>query len=85
MLPERVPIGSPSSGVKPIDVSMHLPPTDADIEAPFPRWHTIILAVFGSKLANFIASVETYLWLVPWKPYLLTLYFSKYLYGIAYR
>ena len=74
--PERVPMISPSSGVRPIEVSTHLPPTEAEIEAPLPRWHTITLAVLGSRLANLIVSLETKLWLVPWKPYLLTPYFS---------
>ena len=74
--PERVPIIRPSSGVRPIDVSTHLPPIEAEIEAPLPRWHTITLAVLGSRSANLIVSLETKLWLVPWKPYLLTPYFS---------
>ena len=43
MLPVLVPIISPSSGVRPIDVSMHLPYLTAVIEEPFPRWHVTIL------------------------------------------
>ena len=74
--PERVPMISPSSGVRPIDVSTHLPPIDAEIEAPLPRWQTITFAVSGLRLANLIVSLDTKLWLVPWKPYLLTPYFS---------
>ena len=35
--PERVPMISPSRGVSPIDVSTHLPPIEAEIEAPLPR------------------------------------------------
>ena len=69
--PERVPIIRPSRGVRPIEVSTHLPPIDAEIDAPFPRWHTITLALSGSRFANLIVSLETKLWLVPWKPYLL--------------
>ena len=69
--PERVPIISPSRGVRPIEVSTHLPPIDAEIDAPLPRWHTITLALSGSRFANLIVSLETKLWLVPWKPYLL--------------
>ena len=41
MLPERVPITTPSSGVRPMVVSTHLPFTTALIEDPLPRWQTI--------------------------------------------
>jgi len=37
MVPLRVPIGKPSSGVKPIVVSIACPPSDAVIDEPFPR------------------------------------------------
>ena len=37
MSPERVPIRSPSRGVKPIEVSIETPPSIAAIEAPLPR------------------------------------------------
>jgi len=37
MSPDRVPITRPSSGVKPIDVSIELPPTIAQADAPLPR------------------------------------------------
>ena len=36
-----MPIGSPSSAVKPIVLSMLCPPASAHIEAPLPRWATI--------------------------------------------
>ena len=44
MSPDRVPITSPSIGVRPIDVSTGLPPTIADAEAPLPRCSTIWLS-----------------------------------------
>jgi hypothetical protein len=34
-------ISTPSSGVKPIEVSTHVPSTTALSEEPLPRWHTI--------------------------------------------
>ena len=37
MSPERVPITSPSSGVKPIEVSIESPPRIAHAEQPLPR------------------------------------------------
>ena len=66
--PLLVPIIKPSRGVRPIEVSTHFPPIDADTLAPFPKWQTITFAFLGSRLANLIASLETNLWLVPWKP-----------------
>ena len=39
--PGRVPIGRPSSAVKPIVLSTLRPPSSAHIEAPLPRWATI--------------------------------------------
>ena len=43
MEPQRVPIMTPSSGVKPMVVSMHLPSSMAHREAPEPMWHTTTL------------------------------------------
>lgn len=39
--PERVPITSPCSGVRPIEVSTAAPWWIADAEHPLPRWSTI--------------------------------------------
>ena len=36
-LPERVPIVTPASGVKPIEVSIDLPPSTVAILAPLPK------------------------------------------------
>ena len=44
MSPDRVPITSPSIGVRPIDVSIGRPPTIADADAPLPRCSTIWLS-----------------------------------------
>ena len=70
ILPERVPIVTPASGVKPIDVSIDLPPSIAAIDAPLPMWHEIIRKS-SIGLSNISAALcDTNLWLVPWKPYL---------------
>ena len=74
MSPERVPMITPSRGVKPIVVSTHLPAFTADKLLPLPRWQTMIFALGLPRY--FATSVETNLWLVPWKPYLRTLNFS---------
>ena len=42
MLPQRVPMTRPSSGVKPMVVSMDLPPSTAVMLAPLPRWQVMI-------------------------------------------
>ena len=39
--PERVPMGKPARGPRPMEVSMHLPSTQADREEPLPRWQQI--------------------------------------------
>ena len=36
MEPQRVPMGTPSRGVKPMEVSMDLPPSMAQTEEPLP-------------------------------------------------
>ena len=41
MSPERVPMTSPSSGVRPIEVSTERPPRSAQTDAPLPRCSTI--------------------------------------------
>ena len=68
--PERVPIVTPANGVKPIDVSIDFPPSIAAIDAPLPIWQEIIRnsSIGFSKISA--ARRDTYLWLVPWKPYL---------------
>src|SRR3989339_827239 len=67
--PVRVPIINPSTGVKPIEVSMDLPPSMAHMEAPFPKWQVMIFCFPIGTFNNRQASLEMYQWLVPWKPY----------------
>ncbi len=55
---------------------MDLPLATAVMELPLPRWQVIILELFMSRPANFAPFADTYLWLVPWNPYLRILYFS---------
>ena len=57
--PERVPITRPSNGVRPIEVSTHLPFTTALMEEPFPKCATITLELSGSKPKNLIVSLDT--------------------------
>ena len=47
---------------------LYFPPMEAEMLAPFPRWQTITFAFSGSRLPNLIASPDTNIWLVPWKP-----------------
>src|SRR3954467_11790646 len=60
MLPERVRIGTPSSGVKPIVVSADRPSRTAVTEQPPPRWQT---ARRGTR--TWLATHSTF---SPWKP-----------------
>ena len=83
--PHLVPIIKPSSGVRPIEVSTTFPPSTAAIEAPFPKWQVII---FKSAMSfpNISAALwDTYLWEVPWNPYLLTPYSVYSLWGRPYK
>ncbi len=73
--PERVPITSPSSGVRPIDVSTHLPFNTALMKLRFQGGYDN-LEFFSPVPRSLLPLFDTKLWLVPWKPYLLTLYFS---------
>ena len=66
MSPERVPIGTPARGLRPMEVSMHLPSLIADREEPLPRWQFTILKFFLPTSSA--VRLATYLWEVPWKP-----------------
>ena len=68
MLPTRVPMIMPSSGEKPIEVSMHLPFWMAQMELPAPRWQVMIFDVAKSIPANFAPFWATNWWEVPWAP-----------------
>lgn len=74
--PQRVPITRPSSGEKPIDVSNDLPLSTAVTEPPLPMWQVMIFEWLMSSPASSAPTRATNLWLVPWKPYLRTRYFS---------
>ncbi len=75
MLPQRVPIARPSSGVKPMLVSTDFPPFTAVMLAPLPRWQVIILRLSKGLPTISAALSATYLCEVPWNPYFLTPYF----------
>ena len=47
--PQRVPIMKPSSGVRPMLVSMTLPWRMAAIEEPLPMWQVIIFKVSSGR------------------------------------
>ncbi len=64
-LPERVAITRPSSGVKPIVVSIEQPPTIAHSEAPAPRWQLTILRSRGSASSSWGARRATHAWESP--------------------
>ena len=59
--PERVAIGTPSSGLKPIEVSMAFPSSTAVTEHPLPRCETTRRPACTCSATDWTAS--------PWKPY----------------
>ncbi|MBQ8352162.1 MAG: hypothetical protein IJY34_00040, partial [Clostridia bacterium] len=63
---DGVPMGTPSCGVKPIDVSTVFPFIVAVIEELLPRWQVMIFASFLPSISAVFAA--TYLCDVPWKP-----------------
>ena len=70
MLPQRVPMMRPASGVKPIVVSTTSPWRIAASEEPLPRWHVTRFTFESGFLRNFAAACVMNLCDVPWKPYL---------------
>ncbi len=64
--PERVPMGTPARGVRPMEVSWHLPSFTADREEPLPRWQ--LMSFMSLRPMSSMARLVTYLWEVPWKP-----------------
>ena len=68
MSPQRVPMGRPARGVKPIEVSTLLPPSTAAMEEPLPRWQEISFSSSMGLPSIAAARWATYLWEVPWKP-----------------
>src|SRR5215831_7295366 len=73
--PERVAIGTPSSGLKPIVVSTERPFRTAVTEQPPPRWHATIRAASSCDTTHCTA--------IPWNPYRRTPQ-SRQRSGIAY-
>ena len=55
----------PSNGVKPIEVSTHLPLTIAETEPPLPKWQVITFSSSTGLFNILAASRETKKWLVP--------------------
>ncbi len=70
MLPQRVPMTSPASGVSPIVVSTTSPLRIAASELPLPRWHVTRFTLESGFPRNFAAACVMNLCDVPWKPYL---------------
>ena len=59
MSPERVPMGTPARGDKPMEVSWHLPSFTADREEPLPRWQ--FTSLMSSRPMRAMARRVTYL------------------------
>ena len=69
MSPQRVPMSSPSSGVKPIDVSTERPRSMAATEQPLPRWQVTSLDLLERPAEQACAArMATKRCEVPWKP-----------------
>ncbi len=66
--PLRVPIITPSSGVRPIVVSTLLPSRTAAQEQPLPRWAVTRRWFSGDSPVSCSACRATKRWLVPWNP-----------------
>ena len=55
MSPQRVPMSTPASGVRPMLVSMHLPSLTAEMELPLPRWQ---VTIFRSLLFRYLSLIH---------------------------
>ena len=66
--PPRVPITSPSSGVRPIEVSTERPWSIAQTLAPEPRWQVTIFSSTTGRRRCVAARSETYWCDGPWNP-----------------
>src|SRR6201985_2714987 len=85
MSPERVPMTSPSSGVRPIVVSTDTPSRIAAALQRLPRWAVTRRNSPGGRLSRTAARSLTKRWLVPWNPYRRTPYRVYHSSGTAYR
>ena len=57
--PARVPIGTPASGDRPMEVSWHLPSLTADRDEPLPRWQDTTFSSAGSRPRSSAARRDT--------------------------
>ena len=57
--PQRVPMITPASGVKPIEVSITFPSLTAEIDEPLPRWQVTIFVPSAFPPISLIISPET--------------------------
>ncbi len=65
--PERVPIGRPSTAVKPIVVATLCPPEIAHMLAPLPRWKTTVRPE-AARASSAGSTEATYSYDRPWNP-----------------
>ena len=82
--PDRVAIGTPSSGEKPIVVSHDRPPATAVTEHPPPRWHTTRRRSAAGRPRMAAARSDAQATESPWNPYRRTPHSSRHLLGTAY-
>ena len=66
--PDRVAITTPATGVKPIVVSIDLPPATAANEAPAPMCAVTRRVDDNGTPSSSLARVLAHAWLNPWKP-----------------
>lgn len=59
MEPHRVPMGRPSCGVKPMEVSTASPYLTAEMEEPLPMWQVTIFSCSSGLPTKRAASAET--------------------------
>ena len=84
MLPARVAMTSPSSGVIPIVVSTDRPSRTAHSDAPAPRWHVTIRNSASGRPRRSAAVRDAYACDRPWKPNRCTGQWSRHSLGSAY-
>ena len=68
MDPQRVPMTRPSSGVRPMLVSRHLPFFTQLMDEPLPRCMVMELSSLRGLPRYLAVALAMYLWEVPWKP-----------------
>ncbi len=68
MVPQRVPMMTPWSGVMPMLVSMLFPWPTAQMLVPLPMWQVITFRERSGRQSRMAVRAATKAWLVPWKP-----------------